>query len=281
MAESRLAPSGGMPGVVSRAVSAWIEIIEMWCATTSCSSRAILARSPRAACSSRLPARYSSDARRAADSARERAVLPTIPATVVSVSRTATAALVAADRSQGNGQEDRKGEEQQQPTRWGRMPGDQVEHHDERDGSRRRWGRIPRQRQRVRQRHGRCHRHQVGPDERQRSGGQQAEQEAKVGGPSSTSPRSPPRTGSAGPLPTAPPVTWIRASSASTTAPVTGSSAAPVSRRPAASARLRGDVAWLTPPLSPSCRPVASPGTVVSRPPRGGRRDSRQDGSPA
>ena len=45
-----------MPGVVSRAVSACTAIIEMWCATTSCSSRAIRARSPRAVCSSRVPA---------------------------------------------------------------------------------------------------------------------------------------------------------------------------------------------------------------------------------
>ena len=43
----------GRPGVVSRAVSACTAIIEMWCATTSCSSRAIRARSPRATCSSR------------------------------------------------------------------------------------------------------------------------------------------------------------------------------------------------------------------------------------
>ena len=53
MADSRCAPAAGMPGVVSRAVSACTAIIEMWWATTSCSSRAIRARSPRALCSSR------------------------------------------------------------------------------------------------------------------------------------------------------------------------------------------------------------------------------------
>jgi hypothetical protein len=40
-----------MPGVVSRAVSAWTATIETWWATTSCSSRAIRARSWVAACS--------------------------------------------------------------------------------------------------------------------------------------------------------------------------------------------------------------------------------------
>ena len=34
-----------MPGVVSRAVSAWTAIIDTWWATMSCSSRAIRARS--------------------------------------------------------------------------------------------------------------------------------------------------------------------------------------------------------------------------------------------
>ena len=48
-------PAAGMPGVVSRAVSACTAIIEMWWATTSCSSRAIRARSPRAVCSSQRP----------------------------------------------------------------------------------------------------------------------------------------------------------------------------------------------------------------------------------
>ena len=46
IAANRCAPASGRPGVVSRPVSACTAIIEMWCATTSCSSRAILARSP-------------------------------------------------------------------------------------------------------------------------------------------------------------------------------------------------------------------------------------------
>ncbi len=51
ISSSRSAPACGMPGVVSRAVSARTAIMEMWCATTSCSSRTIRARSPRARCS--------------------------------------------------------------------------------------------------------------------------------------------------------------------------------------------------------------------------------------
>ena len=45
MAANRFAPSSESPGVVSRAVSAWTAITETWCATTSCSSRAMRARS--------------------------------------------------------------------------------------------------------------------------------------------------------------------------------------------------------------------------------------------
>ena len=46
IADSRCAPVGGIPAVVSRAVSACTAIMEMWCATTSCSSRKTRARSP-------------------------------------------------------------------------------------------------------------------------------------------------------------------------------------------------------------------------------------------
>ena len=53
IASSRSPPSGGIPAVVRRAVSAWIAIVETWWATTSCSSRAIRARSSSAACSAR------------------------------------------------------------------------------------------------------------------------------------------------------------------------------------------------------------------------------------
>ena len=53
---NRRAPASGSPGVVSRPVSASTAIIEMWCATTSCSSRAIRARSPRAVCATSVPA---------------------------------------------------------------------------------------------------------------------------------------------------------------------------------------------------------------------------------
>ena len=56
ISSSRRAPAAGIPGVASRAVSACTAIMEIWCATTSCSSRAIRARSPRAVCSSRVPA---------------------------------------------------------------------------------------------------------------------------------------------------------------------------------------------------------------------------------
>ena len=56
MADSRSAPDAGIPGVVSRAVSACTEIMEMWWATTSCSSREMRARSPRAVCSSTVSA---------------------------------------------------------------------------------------------------------------------------------------------------------------------------------------------------------------------------------
>ena len=45
MAASRSRPSGGMPSVVRRAVSACTATIETWWATTSCSSRAMRARS--------------------------------------------------------------------------------------------------------------------------------------------------------------------------------------------------------------------------------------------
>ena len=49
-------PASGSPGIVSRPVSACTAIIEMWCATTSCSSLAIRARSPRAVCATRVSA---------------------------------------------------------------------------------------------------------------------------------------------------------------------------------------------------------------------------------
>ena len=92
----------------------------------------------------------------------------------------------------------------------------------------------------------------MGADQRHRSGGQQREQQGEGRRTLVDQLRARrPRTGSAGPLLTAPLVTWIRASSASTTAPVTGSSEAPVSRRPSASARLRRDVAWLTSAIVP------------------------------
>ena len=52
--DSRCAPAAGIPGVVSRAVSACTAIMEMWWATTSCRSREMRARSPRAVCSSRV-----------------------------------------------------------------------------------------------------------------------------------------------------------------------------------------------------------------------------------
>ena len=76
-------PRPACPASVSRAVSACTEIIEMWWATTSCSSRAIRARSPRAVCSSELPADSSTAARgrRAASRAARR---PTQPAPATS-----------------------------------------------------------------------------------------------------------------------------------------------------------------------------------------------------
>ncbi|MEU7694659.1 hypothetical protein [Microbispora hainanensis] len=50
IARSRSAPADGMPGTATRAVSACTATMEMWWATTSCSSRAMRARSPRAVC---------------------------------------------------------------------------------------------------------------------------------------------------------------------------------------------------------------------------------------
>ncbi len=73
MASSRSAPSAGMPGTASRAVSACTEIIEMWWATTSCSSRAMRARSPRAVCSSSVLWNARREASSAAARARRRA----------------------------------------------------------------------------------------------------------------------------------------------------------------------------------------------------------------
>ena len=149
----------------------------MWWATTSCSSRAILARSPRAACSSRLPARDCSDARRAAASARERPVLPTMPATAVSVRMQGDVALAVARSSQRNHQQQGEGKQKQQPHPMGPMPGDQVADHDQRDGCRHGRDVSAGQRRRVRQRDRRSRDEQVGTDHRHRNGGQQREQE--------------------------------------------------------------------------------------------------------
>ena len=81
-----------MPGVASRAVSAWTAIIDMWCATTSCSSRAMRARSPRAMCSSgcrRRPAgRRCAPAPRCAPAGRSRPGRPPGPDAASSTART-------------------------------------------------------------------------------------------------------------------------------------------------------------------------------------------------
>ena len=81
IADSRCAPAAGMPGVVSRADSACTAIMEMWWATTSCSSREMRARSPRAVCSSRLPAMTCRAALCATASLRARRAIPAQAAT--------------------------------------------------------------------------------------------------------------------------------------------------------------------------------------------------------
>ena len=176
-----------------------------------------------------------------ADSARERAALPTIPARVASVRRAATAPSWPPRRAQGKDQEDRKGQDSSSQTRWARCraPGRAPRRAR---CSRRRWGRIPASVSAL----ARVTTAATGTRwVRTNATGAVASKpsrRAKVGGPSSAS-RDPRRGRVRRPAAHAPAVTWIRASRASTTAPVTGSSEAPVSRRPTASARLRAGVA--------------------------------------
>jgi hypothetical protein len=77
-----------MPGVARRAISVWTAIMEMWWATTSCSSRAIRARSPRVACSSRVASMACRDAARTA--VRLRALRAAVPATATATASWAT-----------------------------------------------------------------------------------------------------------------------------------------------------------------------------------------------
>src|SRR5580704_8650035 len=76
ISSSRRAPAAGIPGVASRAVSACTAIMEIWCATTSCSSRAMRARSPRAVCSTRVPAMTCRAVLCASASLRARCAIP-------------------------------------------------------------------------------------------------------------------------------------------------------------------------------------------------------------
>ena len=73
---NRCAPAAGSPGVVSRAVSACTATMEIWCATTSCSSLAIRARSPRAVCASIVSASASPAAVLVRASRRARTAIP-------------------------------------------------------------------------------------------------------------------------------------------------------------------------------------------------------------
>ncbi len=76
MAESLCDPAAGIPGVVSRALSACTATMEMWWATTSWSSRAMRARSPRAVCSISVWAMTSRAALFSIASFRTRAAIP-------------------------------------------------------------------------------------------------------------------------------------------------------------------------------------------------------------
>ncbi len=123
ISSSRCAPAAGIPGVASRAVSACTAIIEMWCATTSCSSRAMRARSPRAVCSSRVPATACRAALCTSASLRARCAIPARAAAGASAASSTTRTSFLGTRVPGIGQrqhQERHGQGRRQEL--GRIP---------------------------------------------------------------------------------------------------------------------------------------------------------------